>query len=391
MEAKMGTPLNFQPSSYPATRTTQQSQLPNSTSAVSINIINPQAYSGMPAPQEAPQMAQPYCCPAPMYNYAPAPFYEVPQVPIYGQQPSGYFPTSYATAPIQQNVVAPQISLPAQPTAIAPAAQPAQDTPVPPPPSLIDQQPVPVAVETQKAVQEVPASVATETKAPVETPQPAVEQVDVAAITKALASTNLEEQQKGIEKIAEIGQLNNQQSAALINEEVFKGLSGIASKDTSKLPGKTQQQLELSKKKQSGKALNEQEEVMLNTPSQKELAEQNKIISMWTMAVLQKNLRDAINSGLAPNDPPVPLHELPGVKEIENNIKHDSNPLVRSAGIQAFRYVAQPTDYPMLSTILNTVIKVDKDPAVKADAQSTLAAIPNPKANAAPESPKASA
>lgn len=382
MESKMGTPVNLQPSVYPAMYPSSKSYQPQAAaSAVSINIYEPKSFSGMPVPQEAPQMMDPYYRPtAPVYNYTPAPLYEMPQVPIYGQQPQTFMPPQFATMPMQQNVVSPQVLLPA-PVAMpvqsqTPVVNPVQDVPVPPPPSIIDQQPAPAAVESKPAQE------------PVKTVQPEAPKFDVSSVVKALGSKNLEEQTAAIEKIAEVGQLNNQDSAALINEEVFKGLSDIASKNTSKLPGKTAQQLELAKNKQAGKTLTPEEEDLLNKPSEKEIAEQNKIISMWTMAVLQKNLRDAINAQLAPADPKVPLYELPGIKQIEDNIKLDPNPQVRSAGIQALRYVAQPDDEKVISTILNTVIKTDKDPAVKADAQSTLVALPKAAPAAQPASKK---
>ncbi|MDD3014345.1 MAG: hypothetical protein PHC34_11640 [Candidatus Gastranaerophilales bacterium] len=334
MEPTMGSPTNFQPPVYPMAQPpmSQQAQAPMpSASAVSINIIEPKAYGSAPSPQAAAPMAQPYNYPvAPMYNYPQAPCYAMPQAPVYGPQPSLYTPPMLAPMPTQQTYNPGVL----QQTAAAP---------VPPPPSVIDQQPAPEKAVNQHIVQDAQ-------------PKQQEAQIDVAAINKSLVSANLDEQTAAIEKIAEIGQSNNQQAAVLINEDVFKNLTGIISKDTSKL-----------------------------TDADKTKAEGNKIIGMWTMAVLQKNLRDAVNTELkAQNLPSVPLYELPGMTQVEKNIKSDPNPQVRSAGIQALRYLAQPEDNKVISDVLNTVIQTEKDAAVKADAQSALSALPQAKVQEAP-------
>jgi len=329
MEPTMGSPINFQ-QPYPPAQSMQpipqtQAQAPASgASAVSINIIEPKAYGNAPCPQAAAPMAQPYNYPvAPMYNYAQAPYYAMPQTPIYGPQPSVYTPP--VLNPLPQQAFNPEVM---QQTSAAP---------VPPPPSLVDQQPSPAKVDNQKAVQ----------------PEQPAAQVDVAAINKALTSANLDEQTSAIEKIAEIGQSNSPESMALVNEDLFKNLTGVISADTSKLPD-----------------------------ADKAKAEGNKIIGMWTMAVLQKNLRDAVNTELkAQNQPGLPLYELPGMVQIEKNIKSDPNPQVRSAGIQAVKYLAQPEDYKAISDVLNTVVQTDKDATVKADAQSVLSSLPQSQAS----------
>jgi len=335
MEPTMGSPVNFQPPVYPTAQPMQpQAQAPTSgASAVSINIIEPKAYGSAPSTQCAAPMPQLYNYPvAPMYNYPQSPCYAMPQAPIYGQQPSMYTPPVLAPVPQAQDPQ--QIITPA---------------PVPPPPSLVDQQPVPAQTTEQKPVQEN-----------VQPEQPAA-QVDIAGLNKALVSANFDEQTTAIEKIAEIGQSNNQQAATLINEDIFKNLTEIISKDTSKLPD-----------------------------ADKAKAEGNKIIGMWTMAVLQKNLRDAVNTELkAQNQPGLPLYELPGMAQIEKNVKSDPNPQVRSAGIQALRYLAQPEDYKALSDVLNTTIQTEKDATVKADAQSTLSALPQPATTEQPAQPAA--
>jgi len=354
MESTMGSPVMYQPPVYPMQQPPMQQMLPvqapaQSVSAVSINVPNAKAYGSAPQPSNSV---------APMYNYAPNPNFNIPNAEIYGEEPSAYTKPMVAPCPI----ITPK------------APKEVKEAPTPPPPSIVDKQPAPAKTETP--VEQPKVKEDTEKK---------TEKIDIAALNKSLKSDNLEEQSKAIEKIAEVGQSHTPQSAELINEEIFNNLKSIVTKDTSKLPDKTPKQIELAKKQESGATLTDQEKVELQKPSLKEMAEGNKIIGMWTMAIIQKNLREEVNKELkAENQPPVALYQLPGMPEIENNVKTGS-PEVKSAGIQALRYLAQPEDNEVLTGVFNTVIKTETNPAVKADAQNALNSIPKaPKTESKP-------
>jgi|GEM_PF-3061043 len=133
----------------------------------------------------------------------------------------------------------------------------------------------------------------------------------------------------------------------LIDEKVFKGLISVATEDTSNLSGPEKQQ-----------------------------AEENKIISMWSLALLQRLFREEVNQELAKdNIPPMSLGEIPGVEQVVGNIKADPNPKVREAGIVALREVADPTnpkDKEIMNAILNIAAKQDSSKDVRTVAQSAL-------------------
>lgn len=335
-------PYNYQAPQYPYQAPMPVNSYPQvapTASAVSINIIGPQAYAGSPQPQ-----------PQQMYNYAPNPYYSYPNAPIYNvPQNTAFAPPQ----PVYQPPVAPPQMYP--PIAQAPAApQPPIYPPIPQynqppviiPPATIDQ-PYP---QQQKPAAEIPPAVQQPVPAePVPTPPPATPAVDVEAINKGLKSENPEEQTSAIQTIAEITKSGSQQAADLLNKDTFGALAGLADKDTSKLKGE-----------------------------QKEKADANKILSMWTLAILQNSLRDAIDSEAkkqaeAQNQPftPITIGNIPATAVIAKNIQNDSNPLVREAGISTLNYLARPQDVKTLEPVFKLAAK-DKNQNVKNTAKQAL-------------------
>ncbi|EKE04344.1 MAG: hypothetical protein ACD_20C00085G0001 [uncultured bacterium] len=299
------TPMH-QPQMMPAPPMQQQqmSSLPPQTSAVSINIIGPQAYSGAQAQNPGSMYNYPS---APLYNYNQSPYYNMPQSSVYTpQQP-------YPTPPIQpqmQQQPMQYVNQYNQAPMMDPQQQPQQQI----------QQP-----EPQKA------------------PEQQLPQVDVQALNTALKSPNLDEQFMAIQKIAEVGQVNKEGSANLLNEQTFRSLADVITADSSKLKGQ-----------------------------EKEKADLNKMTGMWTLAVLQKNFREAMdNETKAQGLPSLSINEVPGIVPIVDNIKSDPNPAIREAGISALNYIAKPEDVQVLSAIYTAAAK-DKTPSVKAAAQQAL-------------------
>jgi hypothetical protein len=312
------TPQNYLPNGY------MQPQV----NAVKIDIINPQANGSMP--NVAQQPAQNYTYPQPnyIYNYPTAPVYEMPTQSSYYPQP-----------PIinQQNI--PQQYLP-------PMTPP---MPLPPPPSVIEQQPVPQTVQTQPPVQAPPQ--------PLPPAQVSTPSVDIQSINNGLKSANLDEQTAAIQKIAEIGETNPQQAQALLNEETFKGLVDIIIKDNSQLQGPSKDSKELS---------------------QKEKAEMNKQYGTYTLAVLQKLFRESFDIEAKKQGVPTNLtiNELPGIVPIVENVKSNPNPVIREASISALSYIARPEDKPVIETIFKIASEQDSDPMVKQAATQALTALP---------------
>ncbi len=133
----------------------------------------------------------------------------------------------------------------------------------------------------------------------------------------------------------------------LIDEKMFKGLANISVSDTSKL-----------------------------SEAEKQKADENKIISMWTLAMLQRLFKDEMNEELKKeNIPPMSVNEVPGVSQIVVNVKSDPNPDVREAGIVALMEVADsdnPRDAETMKMILQTAIDQDNAKNVKNTAKNAL-------------------
>jgi len=110
---------------------------------------------------------------------------------------------------------------------------------------------------------------------------------------------------------------------SLIKEETFLGLADIATKDTSKL-----------------------------AVEDKKKADENRIISMWTLAMLQKLFKQEMNQEAQKiNIPPISMNEVPGIVQVADIVKKDTNPEVREAGIAALINLADPQDKKDVETM----------------------------------------
>ena len=136
----------------------------------------------------------------------------------------------------------------------------------------------------------------------------------------------------------------------LIEEKVFKGLTNIITSNTSGLSG-----------------------------AEKEKADSNKIVSMWTLAMLQKIFRTEMDEEIQKRGiqtPPMPIGEIPGVSQIVEIIKSDLNPEVRESGIVALMEVADPENQKDIETvkiILQTAAEQDSSEDVKITANNAAA------------------
>ncbi len=329
--------------------------------AVKIDIINPQAYGGAQQPQ-APMMQQPY-----YYNYPPAPSYNAPMNYYVPQAPQAMPQAQVPVMP--QQPAAPQIQQQA-PVMDQPQVVQQQATP----PSVVEQAPaqpvppVPVA-QVQEAKPAAPAAPVVPQAAPQQAPA-----VDVNALNTALASANPDQQLDAIQKIAEVGQADPVAAAALLNEQTFQALTAVVANNSAALAGPTPKQTQLRQQLIEGKQLTPQEKAEAETLSPQEKAEMNKQFGTYTLAVLQKNFRQAIDAEAQKlGIPSVSMNELPGIVGIVNNLKDNPNPIIREASISALRYLAAPQDKQTLQTIFDVAAKNDADPVVKESAKQALA------------------
>lgn len=292
-----------------------------SLEAVGIHIYNPKVECGQPQlpPGYYPPMMQPQ---QPM----PQPIYYQPQMP------AGYYPPMMQP---QQLAPAAVIPAPAQPQVLPPPPSAIEQQSVPSQAPPVDQQPAPVPPQTPPVDQQ-PAP---------EQQKPAAEPVNVEELNAALKSENLEEQAQAMQKIAEVAQ-SDQAPQLLTSEETFndtvQSLADIANNDTSKVKDE-------ALKKQGNEV---------------------KEMSIYTLAMLQKNYRDSKGGA-------VPFEELPGMRAIAiNALKTDPSPSVRKAAISAMLYIATPQDIDPITTLLTKVVEAKKeDPEVKDTAEKGLAVL----------------
>lgn len=321
-------------------------------SAVNIQIFEPKAYGS--APQQ-PQM--------PQYDNQ---FYQYPQGSMYYPYPGAPCYPPYCPQPqMPQYPQYPQY--PQQPQA------PAMPEPPVMPPPVIEQPPQPAA-QTPAAPQAPEAPQA---------PMPEVKQaqqpqniIDIARVNQELNSQDLNQQTEVITKIAQMSQADPSIALQLVEEQVMRNLGGIIQRDTNQLPGPTDAQVKAAQKLQKGEKVSPEEQQLIEQLSPKEIAEKNKVFSMFTLAILQKLQRDEVDqfnaqSGGAAVQPPQ-LQNLVGFNEIVNATQTSTIPAVRAAGIQAISHVARPEDAQVVQQLLSPFLN-DQDASVKQVAQEALA------------------
>ncbi len=360
--------------------------------------ITPQAVQ-QPVQLAAPQVAQPAVqqqAPAGYYNYPSSNFYQYPQA-----QPSQanavniqiYNPQAYAGSNGQAQV-SPGTSYPPMPAQFMPAApvvnQIAQaPAAVPPAPVITEEAPTaaPAAPAPEAPVAQAPAAAPAEAPK-VEEPKAQAPAVDVQSFKQRLAGTNLEDQSKAIEEIAELTQNNPAEATALLDTQIMEGLLGVIAKDTTTLAGPTPKQLELRQQIIAGKELAEADKAEANTITPMETAERNKQYALYTVAFLQNLLSSEVEKR---NGVKVDIKDLPGIEQVVQTAKADPNPLLRVSALASLSHIAKPEYKPVLSQVFE-LAKTDADVNVQEAAKKAadqLATIADAPAAAPVEAPKA--
>jgi len=264
-----------------------------------------------------------------------------------------------------------------------PAPAPQQPAPAP--------APAPAEVPAPVAEQPAPAPAQPEAK-PAEAPAPAA--VDTAAVVANLADPDYDKQALQMEEIAKKGLANEADAVPYVQEDVFNKLIDIMSVDSSKLDGPTERQLQLRDQvaendaavmaaQQQGKdpksvalphQLTPEDVALANTITPLEQAERNKEYALFTTAILQKTYGDEIEkrSGNV-----VPLTDLPGAAMVVNELKTNQNPAIRTAAIDALRYVQRPEYKEDLGKIYS-IAQSDADEGVAAAAKDALNSLNQP-------------
>ena len=314
-----------------------------SASAVNIQIFEPKAYSGQPTNNVA----------NPIYAYPQQSMYSQPYMNQYQQ----YMPQAPMYMPQAQQVQQlPQQQMPAPLlTPQAPATEQAPQAPQ----ATVEQQ--------------TPAQPDMQIQQPTEQNQNAV---DVNSLVAGLKSTDNKTQEDAITKIANLSQGTPEMQSAVLSEPVMRGLADIVKQDTSSLQGPTEAQVAAINKAASGAKLTPEEEALTKELAPKTLADKNRVISMFTLAMLQKNQRDEIDRYNATQDqnnqlPQLKLNDLIGFTEIENAARNDNEKEVKLAAIQALSYVAKPEDKETIEPVLKAAMN-DPEPLIQQAANEVL-------------------
>ncbi len=327
----------------------QPLQQPN-YNAVKIDINNPQVNAtpnyAQPAqmqPIQQPQVAN-Y---APVYSSVPtASVYEMPQQSVYKPQavkPANAIPEAIAVPPpvIIQPSVKPSVQMQQQPQ-IEPAQQPTAPVGA-------------VAAVAPKTIDIKPS-------------EPVKPQLDLNEFITKLTSPDYETQAKAIESIAGIVQNSPQLATELLDVKVIESLLGVVNKDSSKLQGPSTQQIQIREKIMAGKKVSEAENAEANKVSPMELAERNKMFSIYTIAILDKLYASEVEKI---DKSIVPLVELPGLANVVEEIKTNPNPMIKIAAIDALSFIQRP-EYKQDLTTIFSVARNDKNPSVQKVADSAL-------------------
>lgn len=318
-----------------------QQQYPQAPSAVSINIYEPKSYGSAPA-QQSP------------YSYTNQ-LYGMPQASAWAQQPMNFVQSPYQQYAIPQ--YQPQIN----------DVQAVNTIPVAP-------QPMPqTAIETQQAQQTQ------------QTPMPEVEQAEAApkvntdVLIADLKSPDYDIQKEAITSIANFSQSTPDIALQVVTDPIKQSLVDIIKTDTTQLPDLTDEQKAISAKKDKGETITAEEQAILDKSSPRLTADKNRVLALFTLAMVQKLSRDneaqyaqfQAEQG-AQNGPKIGLKDLIGYNEIVNTIQNDNNGQLKAAAIQALQYIARPEEKSEVEQILQPALN-DSDPMVKQTAQEALA------------------
>ena len=317
-----------------------QQQYPQAPSAVSINIYEPKSYGSAPA-QQSP------------YSYA-NPIYTMPQTAAWAQQP-----VSYAQSPYQQYAI-PQITPDMQAQGVAPVA------PQPMPQTAIEPQSQQTATPVEQAAM------------PTVEEGEAAPKVNTEALLNDLKGADYAAQTDAITSIANFTQSTPDIALQVVTDPIKQALIDIIKTDTSKLPDLTEEQKAIAAKKDKGEAITPEEQAALDKSSPRILADKNRVLALFTLAMVQKLSRDneaqyakfQAEQGKEASAN-IALKDLMGYNEIVNTIQNDTNGQLKAAAIQALQYIAKPEEKAEVEQILQNSLN-DSDEMVKQTAQEAL-------------------
>ena len=325
--------------------------------AVAINIFNPQAYGSNPNAQAS--HVAPY--------QMPQSFYNIPYASMYGNtsyaQPQfvpNYMNNGLAIPqqwqqfmPVSNIMNAPGV-IPSEPQFVAPAPMAMPESVLTP--AAVATQPQVVQVEQTPA--ETPA-VEVAPKVEVVEPQQTAQVVDVDGLIQGLKNADPNVKMETINKIASYAQEAPEVSYQIVAEPVMQSLVDIINEDTSKLQGPTKEQIAVAEKMAKGETLTAEEQALAEQISPLDMANHNRTIALYTLAMIQKLQREELNQYIANQvsngeQPCAPLaaQDLIGYQDMVNVIKNDPSLKVRIAAIEGLGHILEPNDKATVEPIL---------------------------------------
>lgn len=317
--------------------------------AVAINIYNPQAYGATPNAQMAQNT--PY--------QVQQPIYQVPYAPAYSQAPVTN-PMAYQQFMPVNNVMNAPV-MPNEPQFIAPAPQAM-------PESVI----IPEAT-TQAAAEVTPAPVE------IVEPQQTVEVINIDNLIQNLKSTDANTRTQTINQLASYAQEAPEIAYQIVAEPIMQALVNIINEDTSKLQGPTKEQNAIAEKMAKGETLTAEEQALADQISPLDMANHNRTIAIYTLAMIQKLQREEMNdyiaNQIANGEQPctaLTAQDLIGYQDMVNVIKNDPSLKVRIAAIEGLQHIVEPQDKEMVEPVLVEAQKSSNED-IKAAATEALA------------------
>lgn len=203
------------------------------------------------------------------------------------------------------------------------------------------------------------------------------QQINVEQFLQDLNSEDYAAQNEALVAVSNISQMDKTIASQLNTEELMSAVANIVNKDTSELEGPSEEELAVAEKAKNGEELTPEEQAIYDARSPKEQAERNKVYAIYTLAQLQKNLRDEIDA----HNQEIPdgkekitqmkMPELIGFNEIMTAASNSEVPAVRKAAIQAVSYVARPEEANGVVQMLSNFTS-DEDPSVKEAAEKAI-------------------
>ncbi|MBR1753842.1 hypothetical protein IJ732_03315 [bacterium] len=192
--------------------------------------------------------------------------------------------------------------------------------------------------------------------------------IDINTIIAELANPDFARQADALSVVAQVAQASPEIGAQMLDMRVIETLLGIVNMDTSKLAAPTARQLQIRQAMLMGQPVTKSQQIEASVKAPVELAEDNKEMAMLALASMEKVYANEIEKmgGKVKS-----VNDLPGAKEIINEVGTNDNPHIRVTGLGALSYVQRPEYSAELQAVYQKAT-TDTNPVVRAVAQKAI-------------------